>query len=578
MSLDRWPAWLAAAALLALGGGCPDHEEPEPEPPDPDPLGLTIEEPADGVIVDGATITVRGSVTGDDPQVTVAGVDATVDGGTFTAEVPLAAPYTPLLAEATDPSGWVRDRRTVLVGDATAADTPASQGIALRLTDRGLDALETFLLSSFSPEQVEQLILDANPLYEGDLVVATITITADAATVGGLVADLDARTTGLALAASLADVSIDVLIDAGWAGDYPGTIDIASIDVTASVVLGVQDGALTVTVQDLQVDLVGLALDFEDLPDWLDTGLSWVVPLFIEGLIEDMLVDSVAGAVQDALAGALSGGFELGPVTLTLAWQTAAHDDGGVDLVLDAGLEIPPDAPELPAERLTTPGALPSLPGVTTPGGDPYGAAIVLDDDALHLIGIGLLASGELALEMEGAIPTSPPMPLTSDLLEPMFPSLEDALSGTTLMTIRTDPPLPLVGEAAAGPEDVARLHLPGFRLAIEGDLDDDGDADPIYDLVLDGALRISADGELAVSGEDMQVTLLSCEVDCAPDEGEGLAALMELAIGMFAGDLTGALTGLIEGVELVPLEGGACGPEGDHAAIYADLVELAPE
>lgn len=564
-------------SVVVAGGGCKDDGEITPEPASPEPLSIAIDAPADGVIVDGTSITVSGTVTGDAPVVTVAGVAATVEGSHFEADVPLQAPYTPLLAEATDSSGWVRDRRTVLVGDATDVETPAAQGIALRLTDRGLDALEGFLLSSFSPELVEQMILDSNPLYEGDLVVATITIVADAASVGGLVADLDAQTTGLALGASLTDVSISVVIDAGWAGDYPGIIDIDSTDFTAFIVLGVQDGELTVTVQEIAVNLVGLTMDFEDLPDWLDTGLSWIVPLFLEGLIEDMLIDQVAGAVDDALAGALAGGFELGPVTLALTWQTAAHDDDGVNLVLDAALEIPPDAQGLPAQRLTSPGALPSLPGVTTPGGDPYGAAVVLDDDTLHLVGIGLLASGQLAMVMDGFLPTDPPLPLTSEMLAPMFPSLEDALSGTSMMTLETLPVIPLLGEAAEGHDHVARLHLPGFRLKVGGDLDDDGDADPIYELVLDGALLITADGELGVRGEDMQVTLLSCEIECAADEGQGLAALMELAIGMFAGDLTGALTGLIEGVEMVPLEGGACGPEGDHAAIYSDLVEVEP-
>ncbi len=579
-SLRRALLGLLVPAVLACG--CKDKPDPgDDDDAPPEDVSIAIESPEEGTIGKWAQVTVEGTFTGEEPTVTVSGTEATLDGDSFSAEVPVVEglPYTPLLAEAATDYDWARDRRTFLYGDAVASDAPVDRGMALRITDRGLAGLGTFLLSAFEPEAVEQMIMDTNPLYEGDLVVAEIVITADGASVGGLEAELDATATGILLTGSLTDVTLDVTVDAGWAGDYPGTIHVESVDMTALMVLGAAGGVLTVTVQDVVIDLVNLTMDFEDLWDWLDTGLAWIVPLFIEGMIEDMITEDLPGAVEEAL-GALDEGFALGPVTIGLAFDDVQHDDAGVNVVLDLSVDTG-GAAGLPPQRVATEGELPVLSGSTTPGGQPYGAQIVLDDDALNAIGIGLLASGELEQSMEGGLPTDPPIPLTADMLIGIFPSLEGEVDSTALMSLATVPTVPLVGTPAEGPESAVDLHLPGFMVDIGGDLSGSGSPEPIYSVVVDGVIRIGVDTEeqqLTVYGDDMVATLLSCEIECDPTEGEGLAALLQLAIGMFVGDLTTGLTQLIEGVEMIPLEGGTVGSEEDHAAIWADLEEVPVE
>lgn len=570
---------LGLLALAALTCGC--KETPDPGDDDdapPEPVSITIESPPDGTIGKWANVTVEGSFTGEEAVVAVSGTEAALNGDLFVAEVPVLEelPYTPLLAEAVTEYGWARDRRTFLYGDAVDSDALVDQGMALRITDRGLEGLGTFLLSAFEPAAVEQMIMDTNPLYEGDLVVAEIVITADSASVGGLEAELDATSSGIALTGSLTDVTLNVTVDAGWAGDYPGMIHVASVDLSGLMVLGAAGGALTVSVEDVVIDLVDLTMDFEDLWDWLDTGLAWIVPLFIEGMIEDMITEDLPGAVQDAL-GALEEGFALGPVTIGLAFDDVQNDDAGINIVLDLSVDTG-GAAGLPEQRVATEGGLPAMSGSTTPGGAPYGALIVLDDDALNAIGIGLLASGELEQSMAGALPTDPPIPLTADMLAGIFPSLDGEVDSTALMSLDTRPTVPLVGTPAEGPDAAVDLHLPGFLVDIGGDLSGSGSPEPIYSVVVDGVIRIGVDTQerqLTVYGDDMVATLISCEIDCDPSEGEGLAALLQLAIGMFVGDLTTGLTQLIEGVEMIPLEGGTVGPEEDHAAIWADLEEV---
>ncbi len=574
---DAMRGGLVLAALLVLAGGCKDQgDDDSADPPEPDELSLSLTSPDDGAVGTWSAVAAEGAVTGEDPQVTVNGEEARLTGDTFVVDLSISGddPAIPLLAEATDPSGWVRDRRTLLVGDPVDTASVVDQGMAIRLTDQGLDGLEGMVASSFDPATIEQLIMDSNPLYEGDLVVATVTITADDVSVGGMELDLDATSAGLALTGVLSDVWLDVTIDGGWAGEWPGTIWVDAVNMTGLIVLGVSAGSLTVEVQQVAVDLEGVVLDFEDLPSWLDTALSWVVPLMFEGVIEDMLAQEIPPALQDAL-GALDQGFALGPVTIGLAFDGVSHDDDGINVILDLEVDTG-GAAGLPAARASTPGALPTMEGSLTPSSQPYGAMVVLDDDALNAIGIGLLASGTLDQEMDGALPTDPPLPLTAAMFTGIFPSLEGELSDTDLMSMRTEASVPLVGRPAEGPDGVLDLYLPGFWVTIGGDLSGSGSASDIYDVVVDGVIRVAVDAEqgaLAVYGDDMTATLIRCEIECAPDEGEGLAALLEMAIGMFVGDLTSGLTQLIDGVEMVPLEGGICGPAGDHAALYADLV-----
>ena len=584
------------ALILAVGGGCkpqrPDADDDDDNWDDDDDdddddsieipeLSLSIESPPDGKIGLEDTVLVSGTVSGDHPVVTVNGNAAEVDGETFSVELPLhnGDPYTAILAEAVDSSGWARDRRTYLHGVPTDASLPVDDGLAVRLTDRGLEGIESFVLTTFTPDAIATMLLSSNPLYDDSWVGTQIVVTADDATIGGLSLEMDALVDGIRIDAALQDVVMDVTVDADWAGTYPGTVTVDAVDLQGLATLSASGGSLVVDLPDVTVEQVNLTTDFPGIWDWIEDLVLWLIPGFLEDAIASMLQDQVVGAVEQAL-GTLEDGFPLGPVTVGLAFDSVTHDPEGIAAVLDLSLSLGPSGGDVPEMRVSTEGALPGLLGMTTPHDEPYGAWVVLDDDALSAIGIALMGSGLLHQHIEGELPMDTPLPFTAALLKPMFPSLDETLDDDAPLTIDTAPSVSPVGRPAHGPEGVLEFVLPGFMVDISGDTDGDGAADPIYRIVIDGVLEASVDAEgetLSVRGADMTATLLSAEVPADRSEGEGLGNLLELAVGLMVGDLIDQLLALIEGMRLVPIEGGPCGPAEDHASIYADLLPAAP-
>ncbi len=579
------------ALILVHGGGC------KPKPPDADDddawddddddddddsieipeLSLVIESPPDGRIGMDDKVVVTGTVTGDHPVVTVNGHAAEVDRETFSVEIPLhnGDPYTPILAEAVDSSGWVRDRRTFLHGLATDASLPVEDGLALRLTDRGMEGIEAFVLTTFTPDSIASMLLSANPLYDDSWVGTDIVVTADDATIGSLSLEMDAAVDGIHIDASLHDVTMDITVDAGWAGTYPGTVSVSAVNLQGLATLSASGGDLVVDLPEVTVELVDLTTDFPGIWDWIEDLVLWLVPGFLEDAIAEMLKEEVVAAVEGAL-GSLSDGFPLGPVMVGLAFDRVIHDETGVSAVLDLSLSLGPDGGDTPEMRVSTPGAVPPMGGMLTPNDREYGAWVTLDDDALSAIGIALLGSGLLEQTIEGELPMDTPMPLTAALLMPMFPSMEGIVDDDAPLTIETLPTVSPVGRPAHGPEGVLEFVLPGFLVDISADVDGDGAADPLYRIVIDGVILGSIDAQadtLDVRGKDMTATLLSATVDAERTEGEGLANLLELAIGLLVGDLVDQLLTLIDGMALVPIEGGASGAAGDHASLYADLL-----
>jgi hypothetical protein len=585
-----WTLLCLILALILGAGGCkperPDADDDDSWDDDDDDdddtidipeLTLAIESPADGMIGLEETVLVSGTVTGDHPVVTVNGNAAEVDGETFAVEIPLHSgdPYTAILAEAVDSHGWIRDRRTYLHGVPTDASLPVDEGLAVRLTDRGLEGIESFVLTTFTADAIATMLLSSNPLYDDSWVGTQIVVTADDATIGGLALEMDALVDGIRIDAALQDVVMDVTVDADWAGTYPGTVRVDAVNLQGLATLSAAGGSLVVDLPDLTVELVNLTTDFPGIWDWIEDLVLWLIPGFLEDAIASMLQQEVVGAVEQAL-GTLEDGFPLGPVTVGLAFDSVAHDPDGIAAVLDLSLSLGPGGGDVPEMRVSTEGSLPPLLGTTSPLGTEYGAWVVLDDDALSAIGIALMGSGLLHQHIEGELPMDTPLPLTAGLLMPMFPSLEGVLDDDALLTIDTAPSVSPVGRPAHGPEGVLEFVLPGFMVDIAGDVDGDGAADPIYRIVIDGVLEVSIDTDgdtLSVKGADMSATLLSAEVDAARNEGEELATLLQLAIGLMVGDLVDQLLTLIDGMTLVPMEGGACGPAGDHASFFADLL-----
>ena len=97
----RVPALAACVALAALAAACGD----EPEPPRVEPeVALELGSPADGAVVRSETVEISGTVRPRGARVKVLGREVAVDGGGFSAEVPLE-PGANLIDVAADARG-----------------------------------------------------------------------------------------------------------------------------------------------------------------------------------------------------------------------------------------------------------------------------------------------------------------------------------------------------------------------------------------------------------------------------------------------------------------------------------------
>jgi len=569
----RFPL-LCALVLLAIG--CPNESgvtgPDEPEGP-PRPT-ITIESPAEGTIGTASAVTVSGTFTGEVDEIRVNEVAATVSGQTFSAAVPIiaGAPYTPLWAEAPGPGGWARDRRTYLWGASEEAAAPVVQGMALRMTDRGIDGLQDYVATLLTPDAVEQLIVDMDPLYTGEIAGTTVIVHATAASIGAMYMDMDARDQGIVTNVTLTDLGMDLTLDADWAGTWYGRVDVAAAVLEATIRLDVVDGALQVEPRDVAVQIVDLQIDFEGLWSWIESGLEAYLESMMEDSVAQMVSGEIATMINDTIAGVQSS-FEFGTATVGGTFNDVQHDEHGLNVLLDLELDASGSGP---THRVTVAGQLPDLAGDTTPQQQvAYGAQVVLDDDALNAIGVALVASGMMTQHVEGELPGDLGFELTAALFTSMFPSLSGVVAADEPIVLDTAPTVPLIGRAAEGPDDVMDLYLPGFVVDFSADLGtEDYGNEFLYRIVVDGVLRVSMDeGELDIYSDQMTTTLMDYSIPCEADEGEDLGDLLKLVITLGMDMMVTDLTTLLEGMTLVPLEGGSCGPNDDHAALYADLI-----
>ncbi len=572
-------SWAVVLLSTLLVLGCkPDPTEDPPGDDDTTPLAptITLESPDDGTIGTADTVEVTGAVTGSYDHIRVAGVETVAIGGQFVVDAPIdaQAPFTPILAEVWGDHGWARDRRTYLHGARVNATAPVDDGLAARLTDQGIDSIQAYVATLFTAEMIAATIRDTDPLYSGEIVGTPIVLDATDASVGALFLDMDARHEGLVLNGTLTDVTIHLTLDADWGGVWTGVVTADAVVLESTVVLSATGGDLQVTAQEPTVSLAGLNMDFEGIWSWIEDGLESLLLDMLQDTLAELIATDVVGAINDALAG-LQSAFTFETITLGGSFARVQHDDRGVNLWLDVELDLA-GAQDVPEYRVSVEGESPTLSGDTTPQLLPYGAQVVLDDDALNALGVGLHASGLFDQLIEGELPGGIGITLTAGMFKAMFPSMEDVLDDGDPLTLTTSSTIPMIGRAAEGPDYAIDLYIPGFHVAIAGDMDGDGDADPLYELVVDGRLRVGADledGDLAVDADQVEAKLLSCTIECGADEGKDLATLVDVLLGMAVGVFTADLLDIIEGMTLVPLEGGACGPSGDHAALYADLV-----
>lgn len=557
-------------ALLCLTA-CP---EPAPVPEVPGPLELEITSPADGLITSETSITVSGTYSGGvEPVITVAGVTAELDAGTFEAVVSrdsvtwVDSPLWPLLAEGTDAEdAWVRDRVTVIAGDSAATGGTIDDALIARVTQPGLDQLGPFLQDYITDIDLGAALGGPDPVFT--LLGADLFV--DDAGMGSAELTLDATGLGLDYVLVAHDVWADVTVDFGFLGSTDGTVYADQLIVTGLLTLSATDGGLTATPSGTNVEVVDPSTGSLSDP----TG-------FLDDIINFFFSDTLGAQVEEALVSALEGTLEgalreltFGDMTVASDFTDASHDDDGLNLGVRSGVSIASTVQPLPDERRATTGSRPIPSGTTAPGGAPYGGGAWLDDDLLSELGATMIAGGFLEQELRGEMGG---FTLDSTTLG----AFVTALSG-----LRPDLPLGLITSgsiapvATAGglPGEAAQYHLGGLLLTIVGDDDADGTEETILIAATDAIVGLGMEADtLDTAVDELAVTVLwtsQPDVDIEQTETQ-LAAIFGIAVRQALDQLLG--TGLVpfEGLGVEPVEAGADGPDGDRAAVFLDFTSL---
>ncbi len=534
------------------------------------PLAVSIDSPGTGHFTDQATVTVDGDAQGTGATFSLNQAELTPAEGGYTMSTDHASvtwpdsPLWPVLAHGQDDDGWLRDRVTLVHGVGVPAGDAMPDALVLRMTD--------VLIADFQPIIEEELLgFDIATELAGPDPVADIAgqkIYIDAATVDSLeVGDLDFQTAGLAWGFTIHEITADLRIES-FLGNEDGTIAAERIDIDGHLVFGADEtGKLIVTPMNTNVVITGLDIQgFESA--LIDALINNFLGGFIGAEIEKQLVEQFESvlAFQDELRQ-----LELGGVTLNNDFTSAVHDDNGANIY--AATTITTEAGPLTTMRLSNPNPRAAVTTAQFDGLD-YGAAILLDDDALSGLGVGLFEGGllEQTIDSEAA-----PISLTTTTLGGFVEAFQQ-LPPDLEVTIVTAPELGFPASPGTAAPEAARLNVGGMGLDFLVDVDGTGTPTSQMTVVVDVIVGLMG-GENIIDFElveiDATMTQTPLDVDDPAATEEALAGMFGILLPGLLGDaLTGGLGGeeggFLDGIE--PVGSGPEGTGGDYAAMYFNL------
>jgi hypothetical protein len=468
--------------------------------------GLTVDQ--SGVYTSSPTQTVTGEikVADDDTLVslTVDGVEATVDGERYTADIPLDGDevLNAVLVEATYGSGEViRERRTVVYGDGVTAEVlPAGavldDAVGLRINERSfpkigavvktLTTIDTAAIAPagtvFLDECITRIIvctLHAKATSAAPPTIADFGVALDSnqgnvravVTLTGLhiPIDIDARIAGIPASCDLEVDARSVTIDGNYtlqpsAAD-PQLLDVNLVGTTPTVTLGTVTDDFVGGICSIPVieQIVGLFLP--DVKTLMQQNLTSLLgDPDGAGPADAPVAEAVEGALaQINIAGDIGGALGL---DLDSTITAADEDPSGIALRATASFTsagVAPEAPDLtgsvgfPGEVLAT------LP-TSTPGGQPYDVAV-----GASATGFNQLLAGETERGLLNVDVTSlGGQPLT-------LKSLFDLVGAGGLITqdqpvvISLRPEIAPIVTTAPGPAGATgELRFSGYKVAIK--------------------------------------------------------------------------------------------------------------
>lgn len=521
-----------------------------------EPLVFDLTAPASGAFVGSDSVTVEGTLSGPaSATATVNGADVGAAGDfsvtTSHGEVVWPdSPLWPILGDARDGGEqWLRDRVTLIQGDAAPADEAIADGISFRLTDHLLAAAEGAVTGLLD---LESLLSTKDPLTE----VLGIKVYVNSFSYADIVPTLDFTPAGLSYAVRIEDLELVLFLDAGILGEYDTTLSARAVTISGEMVFGTDGaGGLTAEPANTAVSTEDLELfGFTDSFGIVDALLGETIAAEVEGA----LVDAIGGLLefQDALRS-----LEFSGVLISNSFTRAVHDADGVTVFADSTLAL--EGGGSLGDRLTTDVGWSAPTGKATPTGGAYEAGLFIDDDLVSALGAALSAAGLLEQEVSGELGS---LTLDTSLLSNLVAGFDD---------LPEDQPVTIVTEATTVPVGVpgrdgtiGELHLGGMNL----DFVTGGEA--VMRVAIDAMIGLTPgqDGELiGISLVGSQASLLSTSLGSTPEEVEpGLDSLITLAVPLLVGDLLGgALDFDLGGVGIDVVDGAGI---DDRAALFMTL------
>lgn len=475
-----------------------------------------INTPLHGIFSTAANIVVTGNYTllpAGEVSVTVNGVPASTlnqVARTFSHTVPLsaAAIFNPILVTLTHlPTGDnVRDRIVVIRGNSVADGAFSPQSTALRLNDRGLDAIEP-LVGGMAGDQLNigQLIPPGTPVTSGCFIdsflgclgSADVRISSPAPSYGGLGINFDAQTGSVFGDINISNIVIHAQINGSGlvpscglrlsasnlrlTGNYsmaPHPLDASNIDVNLITPMGVQFNNFNTTFTS------GIC-DWPIIGDIIQALLPDVQSLAVNG-IKGFLDDPDGSGPQDspiaaAIEEVLAGISITGPVGEGLGLQLESPlfgifiDNAGITLGSNSRFTVsvgtgpgqcvpPPGAPDFTHSYSPT-SSFPSFGPNSPATNKPYGFSIAISSSGFNQLlrgqtECGLMRTSLDEIDLDGSGPIAP-LPINSTIFSALIPEFGQ-LPPFTPLRVDVAPSLAPLVTGTAGPNG----ELTGLKVA----------------------------------------------------------------------------------------------------------------
>lgn len=362
--------------------------------------------------------------------------------------------------------------------------------------------------------------------------------------------------------------------------------------IAADMVGSAQGGALDIALKNVVVNRANF--DFE-----LNGFLGTVAEVFvIESAVKEQVEATIASEIQAqlgpaveeilnsfVLAGNLYSVLEV-DVNLQAPITGVVHDAAGVTIQLDAQTSVgvaEPGSPALTTYR-GTPTPAPTFGG-STPGGQPYEAALSVADDFVNQVLAAGTAAGLLDGDLTSLFPSdqSSPVNLPTDQLAQLFPNAGfDHFPVGTEVRLRAHGTVPPVLRLTPGGPSAGVVRMDNVE--VEFEVDAPYGPLPLLLVSLSGQAEVDlttgggAGLELSVASSSIDLSVLRVFPGADPATMDGQVDFLNAIFNFAMPDLIGAIGDIplpsleAAGLGIVPSEAALIGQGGSHLGLFGSL------